>query len=76
MMTAQIVKIQLQTYEKTVECNTKAKFIFRFAVEFVRIPDSHIGYLSGDWLTMGHVLTTPMIIGGAALMFLAYRRRT
>ena len=47
---------------------------FRFAVEFVRVPDSHIGYLAMDWLTMGQVLTLPMIIAGATLMFLAYRR--
>ena len=48
--------------------------VFRFAVEFVRVPDSHIGYLALDWLTMGQVLTLPMIIVGAILMFLAYRR--
>jgi phosphatidylglycerol:prolipoprotein diacylglycerol transferase len=48
--------------------------VFRFAVEFVRVPDSHIGYLAMDWLTMGQVLTLPMIIAGATLMFLAYRR--
>ncbi len=40
----------------------------RFAVEFVRLPDAHIGYLAGGWLTMGHVLTLPMMIGGAALI--------
>lgn len=48
--------------------------VFRFAVEFVRVPDSHIGYLAMDWLTMGQALTLPMIIAGATLMFLAYRR--
>jgi len=48
--------------------------VFRFAIEFVRVPDSHIGYLAMDWLTMGQVLTLPMILVGAALMFLAYRR--
>ena len=47
--------------------------VFRFAVEFVRVPDSHIGYLAMDWLTMGQVLTL-MILAGAILMFLAYRR--
>src|SRR5690606_30086900 len=30
---------------------------FRFAVEFVRLPDSHIGYLAFGWLTMGQVLS-------------------
>ena len=29
----------------------------RFAVEWVRLPDANIGYLVGDWLTMGMLLT-------------------
>jgi phosphatidylglycerol:prolipoprotein diacylglycerol transferase len=49
--------------------------LFRFGVEFVRLPDSHIDYLALGWITMGHVLTLPMIIFGAALMFFAYRGR-
>ena len=47
---------------------------FRFIVEFVRLPDEQLGYLAFDWLTMGQVLSTPMILLGAALMALAYRR--
>ena len=39
--------------------------VFRFLVEFVRVPDSHLGYLALDWVTMGQLLTLPMIIGGA-----------
>ena len=46
----------------------------RFTVEWVRLPDANIGYLVGDWLTMGMLLTTPMIFVGAALMIFAYRR--
>jgi phosphatidylglycerol:prolipoprotein diacylglycerol transferase len=46
----------------------------RFAVEWVRLPDANIGYLVGDWLTMGMLLTTPMILLGAGLMLFAYRR--
>ena len=49
--------------------------IFRFAVEFVRVPDAHIGYLAFGWFTMGQLLSTPMILVGAALVALAYRRR-
>ncbi|MGK0298186.1 MAG: phosphatidylglycerol:prolipoprotein diacylglycerol transferase [Gammaproteobacteria bacterium] len=49
--------------------------VFRFAVEFFREPDAHIGYLVGDWLTMGQVLSTPMIIVGIILLFLAYTRQ-
>jgi phosphatidylglycerol:prolipoprotein diacylglycerol transferase len=47
---------------------------FRFLVEFVREPDKHLGYLAGGWLTMGQVLTVPMIVAGLVLMLLAYRR--
>jgi phosphatidylglycerol:prolipoprotein diacylglycerol transferase len=48
--------------------------IARFAVEFVRLPDAHIGYMAGDWLTRGQVLSTPMIIGGIIMLVIAYRR--
>jgi phosphatidylglycerol:prolipoprotein diacylglycerol transferase len=47
--------------------------LFRFAVEFVRLPDAHIGYLAFGWVTMGHVLTLPMILFGAGLILWAYR---
>jgi phosphatidylglycerol---prolipoprotein diacylglyceryl transferase len=46
----------------------------RFAVEWVRLPDENIGYLVGDWLTMGMLLTIPMILAGAIMMIVAYRR--
>jgi phosphatidylglycerol:prolipoprotein diacylglycerol transferase len=46
----------------------------RFAVEWVRLPDANIGYLVGDWLTMGMLLTTPMIVIGIAIMSYAYWR--
>ena len=46
----------------------------RTLVEFVRMPDSHIDYLAFGWLTLGHVLTFPMIIAGIVLLALAYRR--
>ena len=49
--------------------------VARFIVEFVRIPDEQIGYLAGGWLTMGQVLSMPMILVGVALMVWAYRRR-
>jgi phosphatidylglycerol:prolipoprotein diacylglycerol transferase len=48
--------------------------VFRFLVEFVRQPDAQIGYLAFGWLTMGHVLSLPMIILGAAFLIHAYRR--
>jgi phosphatidylglycerol:prolipoprotein diacylglycerol transferase len=46
----------------------------RLIVEFWRLPDAHIGYLAGGWLTMGHVLTLPMLLAGVALLLIAYRR--
>jgi phosphatidylglycerol:prolipoprotein diacylglycerol transferase len=33
----------------------------RFIVEFAREPDAHIGYLAGGWLTMGMLLSLPLI---------------
>ena len=47
---------------------------FRFAVEFVREPDSHLNYLAFNWVTMGQVLSLPMIIAGALMFVIAYRR--
>ena len=47
---------------------------FRFMVEFVRVPDQHIGYLAFDWLTMGMLLSLPMIVFGLLLMILAYKK--
>jgi len=49
--------------------------VFRFAVEFVRLPDPQLGYLAFGWLTMGQVLSIPLIIVGVVLLWLAYRRR-
>jgi phosphatidylglycerol---prolipoprotein diacylglyceryl transferase len=49
----------------------------RFVVEWVRLPDANIGYLAhSNWLTMGMLLTTPMIFIGAGMMIYAYRRGT
>ncbi len=48
--------------------------MFRFGVEFLRLPDAHIGYLAFDWFTMGQLLTLPMLAGGLLLLFLAYRK--
>jgi len=50
--------------------------MIRFAIEFVRMPDSHIGYLALGWVTMGQVLSLPMIVFGALLLAMAYKRRT
>jgi phosphatidylglycerol:prolipoprotein diacylglycerol transferase len=45
---------------------------FRFAVEFMREPDAHIGYLAFGWLTMGQILSAPLILVGLGLLAWAY----
>ena len=47
--------------------------LFRFLVEFVREPDAQLGYLAFGWLTMGQVLSLPLIALG--LFWLAWSRR-
>ena len=42
--------------------------VFRFAVEFVRMPDVQLGYLAFGWLTMGQLLCVPLIVAGAWLL--------
>jgi phosphatidylglycerol:prolipoprotein diacylglycerol transferase len=48
--------------------------IARTSVEFIRLPDAHIGYLmQTDWLTKGIVLSVPMILAG--LIMIVYARK-
>jgi phosphatidylglycerol:prolipoprotein diacylglycerol transferase len=47
--------------------------VFRFAVEFVRQPDGHLGFIAFEWLTMGQLLSFPMIVAGGIFLCLAYR---
>lgn len=49
--------------------------LFRFTVEFFRQPDPQLGYIAFDWLTMGQLLSLPMIIGGGLGFWWAYRHR-
>lgn len=48
---------------------------FRFAVEFFRAPDSHIGFDALGWLTRGQLLSLPMIVAGLLLIAYAYYMR-
>lgn len=48
---------------------------FRFMVEFIRQPDAHIGYLAWGWLTMGQVLSIPLIVVGALLLLYSYNNK-
>lgn len=48
---------------------------FRFLIEFVRQPDAHMGYLAWNWLTMGQVLSAPLIVLGVVLLYLARKHK-
>lgn len=45
----------------------------RFIVEFFREPDAHLGFIV-SWVTMGQLLTLPMIISGLGLMIYSYQK--
>ena len=45
---------------------------FRFFIEFFREPDLHLGFVALDWMTMGQVLSAPLIVAGVILLILAY----
>lgn len=42
---------------------------FRFLIEFVRVPDEHLGYIAWGWLTQGQILTVPLIVSGLVLVW-------
>ena len=48
---------------------------FRFLIEFVRQPDAQLGYLYGGWLTMGQVLSVPLVIAGICVLVFAIRKK-
>jgi len=47
---------------------------FRILIEFVRVPDEQLGYLGLGWVTMGQILSVPMVILGAIILMLALRK--
>jgi phosphatidylglycerol:prolipoprotein diacylglycerol transferase len=49
---------------------------FRFLVEFVREPDAHLGYLAFGWLTMGQVLSLPLVLLGLFLLWKSHSAPT
>jgi len=42
--------------------------VLRFTTEFFRTPDAHLGFVALDWLTMGQLLSLPMVIVGILLL--------
>ena len=49
--------------------------VFRFLIEFVRQPDVQLGYLAGDWLTMGQVLSLPLVVIGIVVLVRTMRHK-
>ena len=47
--------------------------VFRFLIEFVRVPDAQIGYTFG-WVTRGQMLSVPVAIAGVVVLLIAWRR--
>ncbi len=47
---------------------------FRIFVEFFREPDAVPGFVIGDWGTMGHLLSLPVLLIGIALIVIARRK--
>lgn len=46
--------------------------VFRFLIEFVRVPDAQLGYLFGP-ITMGQCLSLPLVVLGIVLLVVAHR---
>ena len=40
----------------------------RFTTEFFREPDAHLGFIALNWLTMGQLLSIPMVLFGIVLL--------
>lgn len=49
--------------------------IFRFFVEFFRMPDADLGFVALNWVSMGQVLSMPMILIGSLLIYFAYKNK-
>lgn len=48
---------------------------FRFIIEYFREPDAQLG-LFGDFISMGQILSLPMVIGGLVMVLWAYKRQS
>ena len=47
--------------------------MFRFILEFARMPDAQLGFIAFGWLSMGQILSAPMVLAGAGLVWWAYK---
>ncbi|MDZ7832046.1 MAG: prolipoprotein diacylglyceryl transferase family protein [Desulfobacterales bacterium] len=48
--------------------------VFRFCVEFLRAPDAQLGSLLWNWVTMGQILSIPMVLIGAFLLIRSFHK--
>jgi len=49
--------------------------LLRMSTELFRTPDAHIGFIAFEWLTMGQLLSLPMVIAGILLMIWSRTQR-
>lgn len=49
--------------------------IFRIFSEFFREPDAGLGFIAGNWLTMGMLLSIPMVAAGIALIVWSLKQK-
>ena len=49
--------------------------MFRFLIEFIREPDVQLGYLWGGWLTMGQLLSLPLVLAGIVILIYALKMK-
>ncbi|WP_455379792.1 prolipoprotein diacylglyceryl transferase [Acidihalobacter prosperus] len=43
--------------------------VIRFTLEFWRQPDPQLGFVAFGWMTMGQILSIPMIVGGLIMFY-------
>lgn len=48
--------------------------VMRFALEFVRNPDSQLGFVAFGWVTRGQELCIPMVLIGIILLYYSYKQ--
>ena len=47
--------------------------LFRIIAECFRQPDAFLGYIAFDWLTMGQLLSIPMMVLGGLLLYFSHK---
>ena len=48
--------------------------MFRFFIEFVRVPDTQLGYLIAGFVTMGQLLSLPLVVTGIVILVAARQK--